>query len=69
MQSRDQDTHNSQEIGWVSFGHSVGYGYLSLFRGVGYKLLLVTVKKQAEQRKLDLGISFQKEKGGYRNDR
>ncbi|KAM7340213.1 hypothetical protein ACRRTK_000828 [Alexandromys fortis] len=37
---------------------SVGNGYLSLFKGFGYKLLLVMVRKKTEQRRLDSGFLF-----------
>ena len=39
--------------GMCGFGHSMDYGYLPLFRGIGYKLLLVTVRRKVEQRRLD----------------
>ena len=32
-------------------GCSMGYGYLSLFSWVGYKLLLVMARRKVEQRK------------------
>ena len=44
------------------FGGSTGYGYLLLYRGIGYKLLLVMVRKKAKQRKLDLRFLFLEEK-------
>lgn len=42
---RTQRPH-SQEVGWAVFGCSVGYGCLSLFMGVGYKLLLLVMVRK-----------------------
>lgn len=56
-------------MGYVVFGPSVGYGYLSLFRVVACKLLLVMVKK-VEKMRLNSGFLYwKKEKEGYRHDR
>lgn len=46
----------------MEFGHSVGNGHLSLFRGVGYKLLLVVVRKKVEQRRIDSEFVFGKKR-------
>ena len=51
--------------GWVVFAHLAGYECLSSFREVGYKLLLVMIRKETKQGRLDSRIPFLKKKGGY----
>lgn len=67
--SRKKQYPHSQEIGLVGFGHSARYGCLSSFEGVGCKLSLSMVKKEAKQGRLESRISFGKENRGHRNDK
>lgn len=54
---------HSQDTGWIAFGHLMGCKYLSSFRGVGWKFILVMAKQKAKQNTFkDL---FLKEKKGY----
>lgn len=46
-----------------SFGHLLGYGHLSSFKGIFYKLLLV-MDKNTEQKRIDSWIPFLKRKRG-----
>ena len=48
---RTQHPHYEM-VGWVGFGRSIDYVYLLLFRGLGYKMLLVQARKKVEQRRL-----------------
>lgn len=52
-----------QEVG-VVFGCLVGYGYLSSFRGVSCKLLLVMAREETKQKGQIQGSRFEKIKRG-----
>ena len=53
----------------MGFGCSVNYGCVSGCKGIGCKLLLVIVREEIKQRKVDSVSHSEKIKGGYRNDR